>query len=1258
MKQTMKKIKDQPIQPFGNSLQLLTLTVLLLLLGSCQDEWERMDIPSLDIEEGIPGELALPLCAALSEEHQVSTRSNKGPVFEQHIHSAYVFIIDQPEHTAPQNCRILSRKYFPDLFPHVKEISEQGHKLYAAQISMPAVSSQRAQIFAIANLGYSDLQGIDNDAEMLERCDTLTNLQSLMDLSASLAIQQVNTVNVERMQGHHLMSGFFCAAQESNTLAPSSHIVSLKAETGGRISVYNPVTHTPFRPLGTPQQTGTPAALLMHRLDAKITVRIEPAGTLKETPGAFFRLLSWQVLNTPVSESLYGTNLPVQAGKQTYLNSKLFQRDLTQGEDGSWEFTFYQFENLASVALQQPLDALRIAEQYNKEYGLNGEQALTAHQVTDAFTTYPNAYSDFAYTLRELKTKNKGNEGQDGVYKPEDPTNDNQTIIVKNGGFEHAPQNASYIRLVGNYYNPDEPVRRKEDDPNSIQQEKDYPLHLYPYWGPGKKPVMTPTEALKRTRSATVVYYVHLGYVGGANYSAENNAIPATCHSFEDYQKKLNDYNICRNHHYTYTLKVAGVENIRLEATREEAGNILEQEKQPGAEGAVLESQHMYLLDAHYETRNLTIDFSRMPENYSEGFSFAWETPFDKSRCILKKKENGGSALFDKYGKPMETIRGHDLDWIHFAWHGTMDNPSRSLVDATTGNGISYSETYGGYENQQTYDEKYLTCDSIGNHPYKLLNSLEFTQLVWRQFVQWLQKGKPEQQRTMTFTVFVDENYYDFNPVTNAQVDWYTFCNRPKRMILFFMEPEKISADQSSWYADAHVAIYQQSIQTLYATDTDNGQVVANVAFGIEALDEFRSKYSCSQQYNDHYFTAGISKENGLYNTMKWFKEQSNQVIDWKTAESYFTEKWREHTLEESDYNGGGEGRDNRRGQWALYSRNRDLNRNGKLESCEIRWFVPAIDQYTLCFLGGRPVFENPLFEKDKAVKRNSGIHNWLHGVPVLHYMSSTNQGKNQVFWAEEGCSKGNYGQENGRPLYGIRMARMLCGHGVKDTGEAFDATLDEKKLQQDALFTVSQSLNGIPVDYSQRTDGKPYYILINKINANAFREKVRIGELAHHTHEQKENWLYRSYRIARHKIGYTSYESPSKYNRTVKINGVPRTWWQVNGVWTPNFTDQSIYDYRGEEHSLAYNYYEDVDGSDLHRWRMPNLREAALMSMAFSGTWFEGVGSSSITSCTKSENLGPQSTNIPYWNIQSGQIARLVSNATTTFFVRAIQDI
>ena len=50
----------------------------------------------------------------------------------------------------------------------------------------------------------------------------------------------------------------------------------------------------------------------------------------------------------------------------------------------------------------------------------------------------------------------------------------------------------------------------------------------------------------------------------------------------------------------------------------------------------------------------------------------------------------------------------------------------------------------------------------------------------------------------------------------------------------------------------------------------------------------------------------------------------------------------------------------------------------------------------------------------------------------------------------------------------------------MKDTGEAFMNNMREDNLLQDALFTVSQTRNGSPIDKEQRVDGKPItYCLI-----------------------------------------------------------------------------------------------------------------------------------------------------------------------------------
>ncbi|EJW96739.1 hypothetical protein EVA_15154, partial [gut metagenome] len=238
--------------------------------------------------------------------------------------------------------------------------------------------------------------------------------------------------------------------------------------------------------------------------------------------------------------------------------SKKFFRSITAGANNQWKFTFYQFENFyQSTPDADKMTADEIALQYNKEFNLKQGAEKTAQNVRDSFNSYPNTFSDFAYSLRERQVKLKGSDGKGGVYIPNDPSNKDDTIFVVNGDFEFAPRNSSYIRLEGEYYNPKEPAKRMKNDPHSQRYEKDYPLDQYPYWGAGQKPVSSKDAALLRTRTATVVYFIHLGYVGGDNYglnaptAQQPNTQRQSTMDFDSYQKKVNDFNVLRNHHYT-----------------------------------------------------------------------------------------------------------------------------------------------------------------------------------------------------------------------------------------------------------------------------------------------------------------------------------------------------------------------------------------------------------------------------------------------------------------------------------------------------------------------------------------------------------------------------------------------------------------------------------------------------------------------------------------------------------------------------------
>lgn len=1282
---------------------ILSQTLLCFLIGlftACQDELLEPGsaFPPTQIEEGIPGELTLSLSSNEFNKEFVMTRGNVDIPNEQHIHSAYIFVVNvAKEKEGADKCPVISRKYFTDLTPNLEVVKEGEKTYYVNKLTMPALSCNEARVFAIINVGFSEVQGIENDSELLNLCDTISTLKTLHEIHATLMSKKdegrtIPEVNVERMQGHHLMSGYLSCTEHHHFDKGEQTRLQLKAENRkivlfsydefGRLN--------PLRPLGDTTSGKTAAAIFAHRLDAKITVNILPDGDFKDTPGAYFRLTSWRVINTPIHEYIYWGDHQKRSLDNQYGNSKVFKRDLTETGDGGWTFTFFQFENFFKSIENKYLypgnspiiNDVTVKKQYEDEYQVKLGDWDVAGELYDenGNIVYPNKFTQFGYSLRELENKEIISNGPEKVpasgdkYEPNAPGNNDQNNVVKNIGFKYAPKNASYVLITGEYFNPNEPVRRRKDSDKYLDT---YPLDEYPYLNTKQEPVKTKEEAAKRTRNATVVYRVHLGYVGGANYKLNSYDTSQGIGDWSDYQMKLNDYNVLRNHHYTYTLKVAGVENIKLEATRENGGNILEQEKQPGAEGLVAESQHFFELDSHYEARNFTIDFNRMPEDYDEGFSFGFITPFDEFRGTLVKKAGGGAEIVDLEGKPLTTIRGRDMDWIHFAWHGNQNDPSRSLIDEK-GNGISYSETYGCYRNQQSYLTKYskLTQEEDSQHKYRLLNALDFTRLVWECFQLWTkakEEGKPYDWHTLTFTMYVDEYYYDFNPVKNSSVDWTAFCNQPKRRALFFMEKEETSADQNSWYSDAHLAVYQNAIQTTYATSTEGGQTVANVAFGIEALDEFRAKYrtegvkgsSDNQQLDlyqtNHLFKQRNSKNNGLYNIMQWFKEDGNNVIDWKTANQYYCENDRKKPLEPSDYTKTSPERECRRGTWAIYSRNRDLNRNGKLDPDEIRWFVPAINQYTLCFLGGRPVFDNPLFEKNKTITMNDYIDNWAWGVPLSHYMSSTNQVVNQIFWAEEGASKGRFGAGKMNNVNGIRMARMLTKHGVISTGEAFKDNLTENKLSQDALFFVSKTPNGIPVEYDQRVNGENYYITFNKMNISAFREFIRVGDINLHTHEMKENWLYRTFKVAKNYIGYRA--GANTDSREWAIEGTPQTWWRLNGVITKDTGSQSKpnYKYKGADHSLAYEYKEDPTGNDLHHWRIPNLREAAVISMSFNSNWFgrNGNSTNSIVARTRSENLGPKSTDVPYWDIRCDQVVRWGgSSGATDQYIRAVMDV
>lgn len=300
--------------------------------------------------------------------------------------------------------------------------------------------------------------------------------------------------------------------------------------------------------------------------------------------------------------------------------------------------------------------------------------------------------------------------------------------------------------------------------------------------------VDTDDEDALQYLEADVTYFVHLGNFGdsksGGNY---------------------NNFTVNRNTHYTYTITIRGVENIEVEVTKDE-------ENQPGAIGDVYKSkEEIYSFDAHYGQRVYRINAESILDN-----TITWyvKTPFSEGMPGI---ESGTQ------------IPNLDYKWVWF------------MLNKINTNG-SYST------NNQWYPGDRYKGESVDAND-QLMNVVEFVKFIKEEKIKLDKATDAEKPNASAFkrdaddvycmyvTVFVDENYYETNPLntTSAPQDlWKEFVNKPNRLLHILCD-SKVSKDGDSSLTNSVITIRQRSIQTPYNIDKDN----LVTAWGCESVDEF-----------------------------------------------------------------------------------------------------------------------------------------------------------------------------------------------------------------------------------------------------------------------------------------------------------------------------------------------------------------------------------------------------------------------------------
>lgn len=308
---------------------------------------------------------------------------------------------------------------------------------------------------------------------------------------------------------------------------------------------------------------------------------------------------------------------------------------------------------------------------------------------------------------------------------------------------------------------------------------------------------------------------------------------------------------------------------------------------------------------------------------------------------------------------------------------------------------------------------------------------------------------------TLTYTCFVDENYYPTRK-------WSDYVNKNPR-VLYIANDVQMSSDKHSVYATLAYGVKQRSIQTFY--NKDRASDPNFIAYGCETIDE--TTPTPNQYEKGHTYSSGWDGRNTMMQEVYSMTGIGSNA--WGTATTANNLK---------------------RAAVACMSRNRDLNKDGKITQDEVRWYLPSYAQYSGLWLGEKSIAtEAALFTGLTTDMILDGNNNAVR----RHYFTNTNQ--RETFWAEEGSTFGAGGDK--AYINYVRCVRNLQSGatGVENQGEVI------------AIPTTK-----IAKEYYTFKDNT---FTLDDMDKAALRQNPQLDEFGnHHERDNAINAPYRSFTV------------------------------------------------------------------------------------------------------------------------------------------------
>lgn len=518
-------------------------------------------------------------------------------------------------------------------------------------------------------------------------------------------------------------------------------------------------------------------------------------------------------------------------------------------------------------------------------------------------------------------------------------------------------------------------------------------------------------------------YTIHLGETGKAT-DADN-------------EERVNNYTVARNVHYTYTIKLTGINSYDVEVNDD-------REVRPGVEGdVVIAGDQVRAIDSHYARTR--IKFTRTA--LQNGLSWIVQTPFDEGMKVADSKQNSLKdykwVLF-AVNKEFGVSSSGNNTMVKFPGYEAYDGGASTMggvqnnANEDEGNSSSNCLQRGRWkdrisENNFYYNrESYLSNDACLRDVNQLINHLR---KIAEDDTKWSNVAEEDENResVVYVTAFIDEYVYIYNPETqeykipDANVDdpdrlilWKQVVNGRDRLMHICTEGAKYSPDGESSWSNSVLTIRQSPIYSIY-NELDSG---IKSAWGTESIletpalpiDPDGDYYSLVHGSGMH-----LTMDNGRYNTLSIFGSRFNgdyqsMGIQWTTVLSRDADDIGiGDTPKEEELQPG------YRDVWhACMTRNRDLDGDNIIDPEEIRWVMASIDELTDLWIGESALPETAhLYQGD--------------GTYMEHVVSSSGSYTAPwIIWAEEGASRGQYNdgsytdEETERRDYKYRCIRYL----------------------------------------------------------------------------------------------------------------------------------------------------------------------------------------------------------------------------------------